>query len=80
MKRLLAKADGRKGRAKYLTTRVVRNSLSERLEVKDFGDGVAGEVPQGRVRGDKRHWSHHPEAFEKVRYRIGEILSRSQGK
>ena len=77
---LLAKADGGRDRAKYFTTRVVRNSLSQRLEVKDFGDDVAGEVPQRPVRGDKRHWSHDPEAFEKVRHRIGEILSRSRSK
>ena len=75
---LLAKADGRKDRAKYFSTRVVRNSLGQRVDVKDFGDDVTGEVSRSPVRGDQRHWSHHPEAFEKVRHRIGEILGRGR--
>lgn len=78
--RLLAQADGRPDRARYFSTRVVRNSLSQRLEVRDFGDDVAGDVARGPVRGDGRHWSHHPEAFEKVRYRMGEILSQSRSR
>lgn len=73
---LLAKADGKKDRAKGFSTLVVRNSMNKRLEMKGFEDDKVEEIAKVRVEGDQRHWSHHPADFEKMRYRIGELLGR----
>jgi hypothetical protein len=51
------------------------------LEMKDFQDDAANERATVKVAGgDLRCWPHHPEAFEKVRYEMGEYLGGASGR
>lgn len=74
---LLAKKDGRKDRALAYAARVVRNTINVKLDVEDIIDDEVGEVAGPKLsKGDKRHWSHNPEDFERIRYRVGALLGR----
>jgi len=74
---LLAKKDGNKARALAYSTRVVRGSIDVLLDASDISDDEIGEITGPRSsEGDKRYWSHNPEDYERIRYRIGSLLER----
>ena len=71
---LLAIKDGDKNRAKHFSSQVVKNALNIKLDIKLGDDEVQEIVAFKKSKEDKRHWSHNPEDFEKIRYKIGRIL------
>ena len=71
---LLTKKDGNKKRARRFSSQVVKNALNIKLEMKSGDDEVQEIVAFKKSKGDKRHWSHNPEDFEIIRYKIGIIL------
>lgn len=74
---LLAQKDGGSKRADSCAFRVVRGNINLQLEAADIQDDEVGEVTTTKMtKDDRRHWSHNPEDFEKVRYGIGELLEQ----
>ena len=76
---LLSQLDEDRARATYYSTRAARNTMNERLNVTGYSDEkVAAISPVARPFGDGRHWSHNVEDYEKVRYRVGELLEKGE--
>ena len=74
---LLSKKDRKTNRADKYAVSVVKNNINVKLNMEGIKDDEVNEVSTGKLSdGDKRHWSHNPEDFEKVRYRIGKLLSK----
>ena len=71
----VAAKDGKDGRAMAFAMRVASKPMSGKLDMKDFQDDASHERATVKVEGgDLRSWAHHPEAFEKVRFEMGEYL------
>jgi hypothetical protein len=71
----VAVKDGNDKRAMAFSVRGASRPMTGALDMKDFQDDASNERATVKVvGGDQRCWPHHPEAFENVRYEMGEYL------
>jgi hypothetical protein len=71
----VAVKDGHDKQAMAFSVRGAARPMTGALAMKDFQDDASNERATVKVAGgDQRCWPHHPEAFEKVRYEMGEYL------
>lgn len=71
----VATKDGHDKKAMAFAVRGASRPMTGSLDMKDFQDDASHERATVKVAGgDQRCWPHHPEAFEKVRYEMGEYL------